>query len=608
MKQKVFTLLTLLVLCVTGAWAGTETIKQGSWSSSSAYSGTSVSAAGTFSGGDGGGNITNYSPSNKGVKLNVKSATVSVSATNYGYVLFTVNTGYIINSLKLEGTSNGTGSIILKGVYQDVDAANLATSLASATNKYQAGKTFPNKTTNYVSSDEVALTATSNIVLLFDYSGSDSQMRAIFTINYSFAGPEITAQPKAAGYVLGEPASPLSVSATPSAGELSYQWYSNTSKTTEGAISILGATNATYTPSVASAGTTYYYCKVTDGNGNKNSDIIGVIVGNKKTARLPLTGSESITSNSFTSGDYAFSSTASIEQSSRSLYPAPHLKVNSGTITITATEDAIQFIKVIGSNNSSSATTITAGSGCTLLSDNKFIAVDTKDGDEHLVLSEVIIKPNTSSVGNSVSFVVGSQSRLYVEVYGTSTKVVNALISEYEWATFVSDKILDFTGLDVKAYAIIGHTDDAINKSAALTTVPANTPLLLNAAKGVYTIPVAASASPIGTNLLQAGDGSDVSAEDGKTKYVLSVVGGKAGFKKITAGNPATIAEGKAYLQFNEIISARDFLSFEDETTGINMVEAKKVENGVFYNLAGQQVAQPTKGLYIVNGRKVVIK
>ena len=54
--------------------------------------------------------------------------------------------------------------------------------------------------------------------------------------------------------------------------------------------------------------------------------------------------------------------------------------------------------------------------------------------------------------------------------------------------------------------------------------------------------------------------------------------------------------------------AARDFYGFSDDVTAINKVEAKKVENGVFYNLAGQQVAQPTKGLYIVNGKKVIIK
>lgn len=43
--------------------------------------------------------------------------------------------------------------------------------------------------------------------------------------------------------------------------------------------------------------------------------------------------------------------------------------------------------------------------------------------------------------------------------------------------------------------------------------------------------------------------------------------------------------------------------------TGINeIVSQKETVNGEFYNINGQRVSQPTKGLYIVNGRKVVIK
>jgi len=43
--------------------------------------------------------------------------------------------------------------------------------------------------------------------------------------------------------------------------------------------------------------------------------------------------------------------------------------------------------------------------------------------------------------------------------------------------------------------------------------------------------------------------------------------------------------------------------------TGISeMVKLSKGEDDKFYNLNGQRIAQPTKGLYIVNGRKVVIK
>ena len=129
----------------------------------------------------------------------------------------------------------------------------------------------------------------------------------------------------------------------------------------------------------------------------------------------------------------------------------------------------------------------------------------------------------------------------------------------------------------------------------------------MNGAEGSYTIAVTNSASAIATNLLKAGTGAAVSAEAGKTKYALSVEGGKAAFKKIATS--ATIPVGKAYLEFAEEISAPS-LSFNfGETTGIDEVRGKMEDvRGEYYNLAGQRVAQPTKGLYIVNGKKVILK
>ena len=175
------------------------------------------------------------------------------------------------------------------------------------------------------------------------------------------------------------------------------------------------------------------------------------------------------------------------------------------------------------------------------------------------------------------------------------TKGVPVSIGEYEWATFVSDQILDFENTGVNAYAVTGHSSNAITKSDALTKVPANTPLLLNAAEGTYAIPVAASASSVGTNLLKAGTGAEVSAEGNKTKYVLSVKKGNAAFKKINA-TAATVPTGKAYLEFDEVINA-PFLDFYNETTNIDDVRSKMSDvRGEIYNLNGQRVAQPTKG------------
>ena len=56
---------------------------------------------------------------------------------------------------------------------------------------------------------------------------------------------------------------------------------------------------------------------------------------------------------------------------------------------------------------------------------------------------------------------------------------------------------------------------------------------------------------------------------------------------------------------------ARITLVFDDEeTTGINTIKGSelKVYNNAYYDLSGRRVAQPTKGLYIVNGKKVLVK
>ena len=71
-------------------------------------------------------------------------------------------------------------------------------------------------------------------------------------------------------------------------------------------------------------------------------------------------------------------------------------------------------------------------------------------------------------------------------------------------------------------------------------------------------------------------------------------------------GSTATINSFRAYLI--AVSGARE-INFEDETTGLTDVSSKTSDGrGECFNLAGQRVANPTKGLYIVNGRKVVIK
>ena len=184
---------------------------------------------------------------------------------------------------------------------------------------------------------------------------------------------------------------------------------------------------------------------------------------------------------------------------------------------------------------------------------------------------------------------------------------VTAEIGSTGWATFCTVVPLDFTSVTgLKAYIVTGHEGTAITTTQITGSVPANTPLLLEGATAE--IPVAASSSTdVSANKLVAGTGAAISKEDGKTKYVLTAEGVTAVFKRIDA-TKATVAVGKAYLKFNEEISAPALsLEINGDVTGIDTIQ-KQTVNGEFYNLNGQRVAQPTKGLYIVNGKKVVIK
>jgi hypothetical protein len=79
-------------------------------------------------------------------------------------------------------------------------------------------------------------------------------------------------------------------------------------------------------------------------------------------------------------------------------------------------------------------------------------------------------------------------------------------------------------------------------------------------------------------------------------------------FKKVGAGN---VPAGKALLPASAITAGARELKFvfEDETTAIRGIEngQLRMENS-FFDLQGRKIAKPTKGLYIKNGKKVVIK
>ena len=97
------------------------------------------------------------------------------------------------------------------------------------------------------------------------------------------------------------------------------------------------------------------------------------------------------------------------------------------------------------------------------------------------------------------------------------------------------------------------------------------------------------------------------------TYYVLSKLEGKAfGFYKLKNG--VSLGAHKAYLAVANSTDAPEFIGFSENTTAINEHEFNESHelSGAIYDLQGRKIAKgqkPTaKGLYIVNGKKVIIK
>jgi hypothetical protein len=176
-------------------------------------------------------------------------------------------------------------------------------------------------------------------------------------------------------------------------------------------------------------------------------------------------------------------------------------------------------------------------------------------------------------------------------------------------ATFAFSSSLDFTNVEnLEAY--IAKEEAGAIKLHKVNKVPAATGVLLRAKNDAtnFDVPVATTADDVTGNLFQRGTGAAVASQDGGYyNYVLGKHNGVVGFYK--AGG-MTVAKDKAYIQ-TTISSAHIFIDLEDMgVTGVNEITNTNLTNNTndIFDLQGRKVAQPTKGLYIVNGKKVVIK
>lgn len=205
----------------------------------------------------------------------------------------------------------------------------------------------------------------------------------------------------------------------------------------------------------------------------------------------------------------------------------------------------------------------------------------------------------------------GSASQKDVYIYrlgGSSTLTIGA--SGYR--TLVASKNVKFPK-EVSAYIITTVNDEEAVLTKVKEAIPANEPFIVKADQGSYEVEVAENdeCADVTGNLLKVS-----TDETTNGVYVLANKNNAVGFYKWNGG---LLGAGRVYLELPA--GAREFIGFrfEGETTGINaLTEGQTANNKTVYNLNGQRVTTPTKGLYIIrsaegglqgkNGKKVIIK
>ena len=202
----------------------------------------------------------------------------------------------------------------------------------------------------------------------------------------------------------------------------------------------------------------------------------------------------------------------------------------------------------------------------------------------------------------------GSRSPKVVDYIAIMKTAEPVSVSAVKFATYVPTCNV-VVPAEAKVYtAKVNEAKSAV----VLTEVPEGsviakgTPVLVGAEAGSYTFKASADeAETLGNNDLKAATAD--TKGNGSTIYALVEQEGKAVFAPLK--EDVAVSVGHAYLELPTASATRFYsIQFGGETTGINEVNAAAKADGAYYTLQGVKTSKAAKGIYIHNGKKVVVK
>ncbi len=195
---------------------------------------------------------------------------------------------------------------------------------------------------------------------------------------------------------------------------------------------------------------------------------------------------------------------------------------------------------------------------------------------------------------------------------------ITITINQYGNVTFCSDLALDFSNVEgLKAYAATGYNESTqVVTLTRVQTSKAGVGLFLKGELGEYVVPVIEYSNDHTLNLLVGTLEETVvnSTEGEMSNYKFTVAELDEAPMFYPFEDNTAFSAGKAYLQIPTAwlpVTAQKSLNirFDDgETTDIDELEGENGKVKTVYDLQGRVVENPTSGIYIIGGKKVIIK